>query len=539
MQKEVMMFDFLIVGAGPAGLAAAIRLAQMGQQQRQPPKICIIEKGESVGAHILSGAVLDPKSLNSLLPDWRERHPPPFTPVMRDRFYYLSRKKKLRLPVPPQMKNPDSLIISLGRWCQWLADQAEQLGVNIFPGFPATEVITEQGQIKGIITGDQGRNRKGEPTSRFQPGIELRARQTLFAEGCRGFLSEQLMRQFNLRQAACPQTYALGIKELWEISSEHHEAGTVIHSVGWPLPHDTYGGSFLYHAENNRLAIGFVTGLDYTNPWLNPYELFQQWKTHSMVASLLADGRRIAYGARCLNEGGLQSLPHMVLPGGLLIGCAAGFLNVPKMKGIHTAIQSGILAAESVFSAAEGEACESFTEKYRSSWIHKELYTARNIRPSMQWGLWPGLILAAIDTFIFRGHAPWTFRRRLPDHLTLKLATQCIKPVYPSHDDKITFDRLSSVYLAYTHHDENQPSHLKIKNADIPVTVNLKQYAGPEQRYCPAGVYEFVKVDHAPPVLQINAANCVHCKACDIKDPTQNILWSPPEGSSGPKYQGM
>lgn len=539
MTREVMAFDFVIVGAGPAGLSAAIRLAQLGQQQGNMPQICVIEKGESVGAHILSGAVLDPKALNALLPDWRERQPPPHTPVTRDRFYYLTPRKKLRLPVPPQMKNPGNLIISLGRWCQWLAAQAEQLGVSIFPGFAATDVICEDGRIRGIITGDQGRDRKGEPTARFQPGIELRARQTLFAEGCRGFLSEQLMCQFDLRRTACPQTYALGIKELWEIPAEQHEAGTVIHSVGWPLSNDTYGGSFLYHAENNRLAIGFVTGLDYTNPWLNPYELFQQWKTHPLVAPLLASGKRIAYGGRCLNEGGLQSLPRTVFPGGLLIGCAAGFLNVPKMKGIHTAMQSGILAAESVFTAGEGEACESFTEKCKTSWVHNELYRARNIRPSMQWGLWPGLMLAAVDTLILRGHAPWTFRRHTPDHLTLRPAAVCSEVSYPLHDGKMTFDRLSSVFLACTQHDENQPVHLKIKNPDIPVSFNLKEYAGPEQRYCPAGVYEFVKLDAAPPRLQINAANCVHCKACDIKDPTQNIVWTPPEGGSGPRYQDM
>jgi len=538
MTRETMTFDFVIVGAGPAGLSAAIRLAQLGRARNKTPDICVIEKGETVGAHILSGAVLEPTALEQLLPDWRERQPPPHTPVTQDRFHFLTPKHHLRLPTPPQMKNHGNYIISLGLWCRWLAEQAEQMGVSIFPGFPATELICENNRILGVITGDQGRDKTGEPTARFQPGIALRARQTLFAEGCRGFLSEQLMRQFRLRENCDPQTYAIGIKELWEIPPGMHKPGTVLHTVGWPMPHNTYGGSFLYHADNQRLALGFVTGLDYSNPWLNPYELFQQWKTHPSIAPLLASGKRLCYGARCLNEGGLQSLPRPVFPGGVLTGCAAGFLNVPKIKGIHTAMQSGILAAESVFEAQSGETCTVFMKKLQDSELHRELYRARNIRPAMKWGLWPGLVYSAIDTVLLRGQAPWTLKNTA-DYASLNKASLSPKPHYPSHDGRITYDLMSSVWLAGTRHDEKQPVHLKLKNENVPVTVNLAEYAGPEQRYCPAGVYEFIRPENESPYLQINAPNCVHCKACDIKDPTQNIVWTPPEGGSGPRYEGM
>lgn len=538
MAEESMTFDFVIVGAGPAGLSAAIRLAQLGNDSGNMPSICVLEKGESVGAHILSGAVLEPRALFSLLPDWRERRPPPHTPVTEDHFQFLTQKRKFRLPTPPQMRNKGNVIISLGQWCRWLAEQAESMGVSIFPGFPAAEILFDGDRVTGVRTQDQGRNREGQPTSRFQPGIAIYARQTLFAEGCRGYLSEQLMKRFNLRAECSPQTYALGIKELWEIPESQHTPGKVIHTVGWPLPHSVYGGSFVYHADHRKLAIGFVTGLDYDNPWTNPYEYFQLWKTHPSIAPLLQDGKRIAYGARSLNEGGYQSIPRTVFKGGLLLGCAAGFLNVPKIKGIHTAMLTGMIAAESVFAAGQGEACEAFSDRLKTSWLSLELYRARNIRPAFRWGLLPGLAYAAIDTLVLRGRAPWTFRHR-PDYTALKPAKDCLDPVTPKHDNRITFDLTTSVWLARTQHDEHQPVHLKLKNPDIPFTVNLKKYAGPEQRYCPAGVYEFVESENTPPRLQINAANCVHCKACDIKDPTQNIVWTPPEGGSGPRYEAM
>ncbi len=539
MTRESMSFDTLIIGAGPAGLAAAIHLAQLQHQSGQTPSICILEKGEYVGAHILAGAVLEPRALNALLPDWQKKYPSPLTPVTEDSFLFLTKKRAFRLPTPPQMKNNGNSIVSLGQLCRFMAEEAEKLGVNIFPGFAATEILYENNKVVGIITDDKGLDKSRKPTSRFQQGIEIFAKKTIFAEGCRGFLTEKLIKKFELRKSACPQTYALGIKELWEIPTELHQPGKVMHSIGWPLPSDTYGGSFAYHFANNLLAIGFVTGLDYRNPYINPYEIFQCFKTHPTIFTLLKNGRRMEYGARCLNEGGLQSIPQIIFPGGLLIGCAAGFLNVPKIKGIHTAMQSGILAAESIMETTTHPLCDTLPDKIKKSWIYEELYRARNIRPAMRWGLFPGLTYAAIDTLLLRGHAPWTLKNHTADNLHLKDAAKCKQFTYPLHDNKVTFDLMSSVFLAHTKHEEGQPCHLKLKNPAAVFDINMQKFANPETRYCPAGVYEILKNQDGSTRLHINAANCIHCKACDIKDPTQNITWTPPEGGSGPRYEGM
>lgn len=533
--RETMEFDVVIVGAGPAGLSAAIRLAQLSQLENKSLNICVIEKGEKVGFQSISGAVIDPRALNELFPDWQTRGAPLNTPVTRDRFLFLTEKKSYRFPVPPQMRNHGNYIISLSQFCRWLAEQAENLGVNIFPGFAATDIIYDGSRIAGVITGDKGVDKKGNPTERYQEGIELRAKQTLFAEGCRGSLTKKLMEKFDLRKNCDPQTYGLGIKEVWEVPDELHQAGSVIHSIGWPLDKKTYGGSFVYQFEKNLVSIGFIVGLDYKNPYLNPYEEFQRFKTHPAIFPLLENGKRIEYGARAINEGGFQSIPELALPGGLLIGCSAGFVNVPQIKGIHNAMKSGMLAAESIFPALEQYKCLSYAEKMKKSWVWKELYRARNIRPAMSWGLWPGLMYSAIDTYIFRGRAPWTFHNHA-DYNQLTLADKVKKIVYPKHDNKITFDLSSSVYLTHSTYDENQPCHLKLGNPSVAIEVNLKYYDSPEQRYCPAGVYEIIHNENRVPYLQINAANCIHCKACDIKDPTQNITWTPPEGGSGPEY---
>ncbi len=537
--REVMECDVVIVGAGPSGLSAAIRLAQLAQAAGKTLNICVVEKGSEVGVHILSGAALEPKALNELLPDWREREAPLHVPVSKDRFLLLGSRGSIKLPVPPAMRNEGNYIISLGNFCRWLGKQAEALGVQIFPGFPAAEAIIEGGIVRGIVTGAFGISKDGRRKPSYQPGMELRAKYTIFAEGCRGSLARKLTDMFDLCKDCDPQTYGIGIKELWEITPEKHRQGEVMHTIGWPLNVDTYGGSFVYHAENNQLSIGFIVGLDYSNPYLDPYLEFQKFKTHPQIRPLLEGGRRIAYGARALSEGGLQSVPKLSFPGGVLTGDAAGFLNVAKIKGTHTAMKSGMLAAESVFAALDAPAAtlDSYEQAIMNSWLYDELYAARNIRPAFHYGLLIGMFYAAVESFILRGKGWWTFRNRA-DHTQLKKTKSCRKPEYPAPDGVITFDRTSSVYLANTSHDEDQPDHLTLKDPKVPVEINLPEYAGPEARYCPAGVYEFV-TEGGGERLQINAANCVHCKTCDIKDPTQNIVWVTPEGGSGPNYPNM
>ncbi|NJM12510.1 MAG: electron transfer flavoprotein-ubiquinone oxidoreductase [Synechococcaceae cyanobacterium SM1_2_3] len=543
MERESMEYDVVIVGAGPSGLTAAIRLKQLAAEKEQEINVCVIEKGSEVGAHILSGAVLEPRALNELMPDWKERGAPLNTPAGKDYFLLLTRETSYRLPTPPQMHNDGNYIISLGNFCRWLATQAEELGVEIYPGFAAAEVLyNDDGAVVGVATGDMGRDRQGEPTERFAPGMELRARYTIFAEGCRGSLTKTLFDRFKLRDGVDPQAYGIGIKELWEVDPAQHQPGKIVHTVGWPVDSKTYGGSFIYHLENNQVAVGFVIGLDYENPHLSPFEEFQRFKTHPDIRPTFEGGRRIAYGARALSEGGLQSVPKLIFPGGLLIGDTAGFLNVPKIKGTHTAMKSAMVAAEAVFAAVgagrSGDEVADYPEQLRQSWLWQELKEVRNIRPSFRWGLWLGIAYSALETYVFRGKAPWTLRQHA-DHEMLKKASECYKIEYPKPDGKVSFDRLSSVFISNTNHEEHQPCHLTLKDASVPIRVNLALYDAPEQRYCPAGVYEIVRDSENTPRLQINAQNCVHCKTCDIKDPTQNINWVTPEGGGGPNYPNM
>jgi len=543
MKRESMQYDVVIVGAGPAGLSAAIRFKQCCIEKGKDFSVCVVEKGSEVGAHILSGAVIDPCALNELLPDWKQRGAPLNTPVVEDQFQLLTENRAIKLPVPPQMHNQGNYIISLGNLCRWLAEQAETLGVEIFPGFAAAQLLyTDDGNVCGVITGDMGLDKNGEQNDNFEQGIELHAKQTLFGEGCRGSLTKELIQRFHLDKKADPQTYGLGLKELWEVEPEKHKPGKVVHTVGWPLDVKTYGGSFLYHLEDNQVAIGFVVGLDYENPYLSPYEEFQRFKTHASVKPTLEGGRRIAYGARALSEGGFQSIPELFFPGGALIGDSAGFLNVPRIKGTHTAMKSGMVAADAVYESLSEEGntdLKRYPEKLKQSWLWKELYQVRNIRPAFHFGLWGGIVYSALDTYIIRGRAPWTMHHHA-DHEALKPAAQCTPVDYPKPDGKISFDRLSSVFISNTNHEENQPCHLQLKDNSIPVDFNLDRYDAPEQRYCPAGVYEIIRDDSgANPVLQINAQNCVHCKTCDIKDPTQNISWTVPEGGGGPNYPNM
>lgn len=537
-----MEFDVVIVGGGPSGLSAAIRLKQLANEAGRELNVCLIEKGAEIGAHILSGAVLEPRSLDELLPDWKDRGAPLDTPVKEDRFMFLTEKSSFRLPTPPQMNNHGNYIISLGNFCRWLGEQAEALGVEIYPGFPAAEVLYDDaGRVRGIATGDMGIGKDGEKTDGYEPGMELLGKQTIFAEGCRGHLTKTLFEKFNLREGKDPQTYAIGIKELWDIDPAKSEPGKVWHSVGWPVSSDVYGGSFLYHLNGNQVAVGYVIGLDYKNPHLSPFEEFQRFKTHPKVREVFEGGRRVSYGARALNEGGFQSIPKLTFPGGCLVGCTAGFLNVPKIKGTHTSMKSGMLAAEAVFDALDGGGLEPATygEKIESSWLWDELYRVRNIRPAFSQGLWFGMAYAGLDTYLLRGRAPWTFHHH-EDHKALKPASQMPKIDYPKPDNVVSFDRNSSVYLSGTNHEENQPAHLTLKDPSIPVEHNLAIYDAPEQRYCPAGVYEIVRNDDGSnPRLQINAQNCVHCKTCDIKDPSQNIIWVTPEGGGGPAYPNM
>ncbi|HYD70330.1 electron transfer flavoprotein-ubiquinone oxidoreductase [Azospirillum sp.] len=541
-QRESLEFDVVIVGAGPSGLGAAIRLRQLAAAAGQELSVCVVDKGAEVGAHILSGAVFEPRALNELIPDWRDKGAPLDTPAKEDRFLYLTGSRSLRLPTPPQMHNEGNFIISLGALCRWLGEQAAEAGVEVFPGFAVAEVLYDDaGRVRGVATGDMGIGKDGEPTHNFTPGVELLARQTIFAEGCRGSLTRALFERFDLRKGVEPQTYGIGIKELWEIDPAKSQPGLILHTVGWPLDHSTYGGSFLYHLSDNLVSVGFVVGLDYTNPHLSPFEEFQRYKTHPAIRAHLEGGRRISYGARAISEGGFQSIPKLTFPGGLLVGDAAGFLNAPKIKGSHTAMKSGMVAAEAVFEhlagGANADEVTAYPEKLRQSWLWDELYTARNIRPGFRWGLLPGIAHAALDTYVFRGRAPWTLGHH-EDHASLKPADAMPKIAYPKPDGVLTFDRLSSVYLSNTNHEENQPAHLRLKDAGVPIRVNLERYAAPETRYCPAGVYEIVR-EGAEPRLQINAQNCVHCKTCDIKDPTQNIVWTVPEGGGGPNYPGM
>jgi len=547
-QRESMPYDVVVVGAGPAGLAAAIRLKQLATERGYDISVCVVEKGSEVGAHILSGAVMDPRALTELIANWQELDAPLNAPVSEDRFLLLTGRSAFRIPnflLPQCFQNHGNYVVSLGAVCRWLGRQAESLGVEIFPGFAAAEVLYhDDGSVKGVATGDMGVGKDGKPTDAFQPGMELHAKYTFFAEGCRGHLGRQLQERFQLRAGADPQVYGIGLKELWEISPEKHQTGLVIHTAGWPLESATYGGSFLYHMEDNLVAIGYVIGLSYTNPYLNPYQEFQRYKTHPAIRPFLENGKRIAYGARAISAGGLQALPKLVFPGGCLIGDDAGFLNAARIKGSHCAIKSGMLAAAAAFDALRagraGDELATYPESFRQSWLFDELYQARNFKPWMTKGLYTGSLMFGIDQIVLGGRAPWTLHHAHADHETLTKKTDARTIDYPKPDGVVSFDLLSSVFLSGTNHEENQPVHLTLKDAAVPVEVNLELYDAPEQRYCPAGVYEIVRdANGANPRLQINAQNCVHCKTCDIKDPTQNIVWVAPEGGGGPNYPNM
>jgi electron-transferring-flavoprotein dehydrogenase len=549
MTREAMEYDVVIVGAGPSGLAAAIRLKQLAAAASRDVSVCVLEKGSEVGAHILSGAVIDPRALAELIPEWKAQGAPLATPVTEDRFLYLTERNAFRIPaalMPPLMRNHGNYIASLGDVCRWLGTQAEALGVEIYPGFAATEVLDDDGAVHGVATGDMGVAKDGARKPEYQPGMELRARYTLFAEGTRGSLSQALMRRFALRDGVDPQKYGIGLKELWQVEPARHHPGLVIHSEGWPLDDRTGGGSFVYHYGEHLVAVGFVVHLDYENPHLSPYEEFQRFKLHPAIRPTFEGGKRLMYGSRAISEGGLQSVPKLVFPGGALIGCAAGFVNLPRIKGSHNAMKTGMVAAEAAFAAiAEGRAHDELTAyeaSWRHSWVYEDLYKVRNVKPGLRFGTVAGTLHGGVHMWLndlgLGAVVPWTMRHRHADHESLKPAAEMPKIAYPKVDNAITFDRMASVFLSNTHHDEDQPVHLQLRDPAIPVEVNLRTYDGPEARYCPAGVYEFV-TEGTTTRLQINAQNCVHCKTCDIKDPRQNIHWVPPEGGGGPEYRGM
>jgi electron-transferring-flavoprotein dehydrogenase len=547
IEREAMEYDVVIVGGGPSGLAAAIHLKQLAAAAGREISVCLLEKGAELGAHTLSGAVIDPRAFDELLPDWRSRGAPITTAVKEDRFLFLTETGATRTPawlLPSCFDNHGNFIVSLGNVVRWLGTQAEALGVEIFPGFAAAEILYDgQNRVLGVATGNQGVGKDGQPTASFQPGVELRGKYTLFAEGSRGHLGKQLIERFDLARGCDPQTYAIGVKELWDVDPKVHEEGVVMHTAGWPLDAATYGGSFLYHAQNNQVSLGLVVGLGYSNPYLSPFEEFQRLKTHPQIRRVLEGGKRVAYGARAITAGGLQSLPRLTFPGGALIGCDAGFLNAARIKGTHGAIVSGMLAAaaaaEALAAGRSGDELSAYAEAFERSWLKQDLYSTRNFKGWMDKGLIVGTLMFGIDQVVLRGRAPWTLHRSVADHEKLLPAAQSTPIAYPKPDGVISFDRLSSVFVSNTNHEENQPAHLTLKDPTVPVRINFPRYAGPEARYCPAGVYEFIAQPDGSERLQINAQNCVHCKTCDIKDPTQNIVWVVPEGGGGPRYPNM